>query len=153
MHAHTHRQAIAWFLTMMACKKKSLINNLKKVEKSGHWFYRSYMQQSQSSMFSTPFCQGLQLNLLPGKTAPCKCKNTNVIVVFMQSYEWQNMCLCKARSLMLRRRSGLIYFLVMQNGRSLFALRHFYNSQRICQIDLKSKQRVTVVKPFERVTN
>lgn len=57
-----------------------------------------------------------------------------------QCHKWQNATfLCKPRSHMVSRQSWVTSFLLMQSVRPLFALRLLYNSQRICQIDLKTK--------------
>lgn len=60
--------------------------------------------------------------------------------VLPQCHKWQNATfLCKPRSHMVSRQSWVTSILLMRSVRPLFALRLLYNSQRICQIDLKTK--------------
>ncbi len=70
----------------------------------------------------------------------CVFKMLTFIDILPQCHKRQNMMfLSKPRSHMVRRQFWVISFLLMRSVRPLFALRLFYNSQRICQIDLKTK--------------
>lgn len=62
------------------------------------------------------------------------------IGILLWCHTGQNtMFSCKPRSHMVTRQSGVISLLLMRSVRLLFALRLFYSSERICQIDLKTK--------------
>lgn len=72
------------------------------------------------------------------------CRASLSFVHFIDILPWchkgQNtMFPCKPRSHLVRRQSWVISLLLMQGVRLLFALRLFYSSERICQIDLKTK--------------